>query len=200
MTNIFISQLAIVLPICFIAFSCMELLCIKYATIDKEELDKHKDKDGFVPMPHLLTKWTEEEFYEKYETSANLLSFLINVGFVIMTIYCLYFMNYTEYSVPAIDLRFLFVLFIMLLFFNILAIQKLFLIKNKGIENLLNNNKKVDYNFVKLYAKFTQVISNTSDLKVCNSILWTQFFFNKFVTTMVIILLFIVRIIVCLVS
>lgn len=189
------------LLICFIVFSCMELLCIKYATIDKKELDKHKDRDGLIPMPRMLTKWTEEEFYEKYETSANLLSFIINVGFVIMTIYCLYFTkDYANYSFPAIDLRFLFVLFIMLLFFNILVIQKLFLIKNKGVENLLNNNKKVDYNFVKLYVKFTQVISNTSDLKVCNSILWTQFFFNKFITTMVIILLFSVRIIVCLVS
>lgn len=188
------------LPICFIVFSCMELLCIKYATIDKKELDKHKDKDGLIPMPRMLTKWTEEEFYEKYETSANLLSFIINVGFVIMTIYCLYFTkDYANYSFPAIDLRFLLVCFIILLFFNILAIKEIFLIKNYKLEKLLKNNIRVNYNFVNLYIKFIQTISNTNSLKVCDNILWTQFFFNKFVTTMVIILLFIVRIIVCLV-
>lgn len=189
------------LQICFIVFSCMELICIKYATIDKKELDKYKDKDGLIPMPRMLTKWTEEEFYEKYETSANLLSFIINVGFVIMTIYCLYFTkDYANYSFPAIDLRFLFVYFIILLFLNILVMRNLLLIKNSGVESLLKKNKKEDFGFLFLYVKFTQTISNTSDLKVCDNLLWKQFFFNKFVTSIVIILLFIVRIIVCLIS
>lgn len=200
MINTFISQFAFVLPICFIVFSCMELLCIKYATIDKKELDKHKDKDGLIPMPRMLTKWTEEEFYEKYETSANLLSFIINVGFVIMTIYCLYFTkDYANYSFPAIELRFLFVCFIILLFLNILVIRKLLLIKNEGVESILKNTKE-DCGFLYLYVKFTQTISNTGDLKVCDNLLWKQFFLNKFATTIVIILLFIVRIIVCLIS
>ena len=84
-------QKFIVLTIISITFTCFELLMIKFATIEKEDLEKYKDENGLIPISGILKRYTEEEYYEKYFSAANLMTYVINIVLAILTIKVLFF-------------------------------------------------------------------------------------------------------------
>ena len=62
-----------------VIFTLIEILAIKSATIDEIELGKYKDKDGLIPVPRTLARYTVREYYENYYSAAYLTIYIIKI-------------------------------------------------------------------------------------------------------------------------
>lgn len=179
-------------------FTLIELLLIKSATISKTELSKYKDKDGLIPVPRTFTRYNVKEYYEQYYRIAFVTIYFNNFILIIAVIKVLFFENIEKYystSSTSVLMIVFGLLNVTYFFFFSLIIRLLVGIKNKGIE--VTKKKLIGFeNFIiNKYILFVQCISKTDDIKIANNNLWLQFFINKFLTILLITLLFFIKIV-----
>ena len=190
-------QKFIVLIIISITFTCFELLMIKLATIEKEDLEKYKDENGLIPISGILKRYTEEEYYAKYFSAANLMTYVINILLVIITIKVIFFEK--SEAVNRIHIfSILLISIFAILILTLLYLLKLFIaIKKMGIKSFLNNkNEKYKYKLAERYLVFVKKVSDTEDINIGDHVLWTQFFINKIIFIIFILTIFVIRIVI----
>ena len=180
-------------------FTLIEILAIKSATIDEIELGKYKDKDGLIPVPGTLARYTVREYYENYYSAAYLTIYIINLAVIVITIKILFFENIEQHYIKQdkdIAIIVFMVIFLIIMLVCCFAIRELFIIKNKGIKEIKEKSIGFENYVVNKYIWFTQYISKTDDLIIANNELWLQFFINKFFTIMLISAMFCIKILV----
>lgn len=190
-------QKFIVLTIISITFTCFELLMIKLATIEKEDLEKYKDENGLIPISGILKRYTEEEYYAKYFSAANLMTYVINILLAIITIKVIFFEKSEAVNRIHIFSIILISIFAILILTLIYLLKLFIAIKKMGIKSFLNNkNEKYKYKLAERYLVFVKKVSDTEDINIGDHVLWTQFFINKIIFIIFILTIFVIRIVI----
>ena len=122
----------IVLIIIIVVFTCFELLMIKCATIEKEDLEKYKDENGLIPISGILKRYTEEEYYEKYFSVANLMTYVINILLTVITIKVIFFENSEAVNSIHIFSLMLIIIFAILILILVYLLKLFMAIKKNG--------------------------------------------------------------------
>ena len=191
-------QKFIVLIIISITFTCFELLMIKLATIEKEDLEKYKDENGLIPISGILKRYTEEEYYAKYFSAANLMTYVINIVLAILTIKVLFFEKNEEIYSSNVFAIVIVIVFVTLIIFLIYLLNLFMTIKKVGIRSFLNNNKdgNLKCKIVGKYLEFAKRVSDIDDASIGDHVLWTQFVINKIIFIIFILTVFAIRIVI----
>lgn len=199
MVIILISKYIFILFALVVFTMIIELLVIQAATVSHSKLQDVMDKDGMIPIPNLLVRYSVKEYYSKYRSMSNLFAKIINLAFILLTFKVLFFEN-IEQNIETGDYGIERIVFVSVLLLCILLciwiIRILVILKMNGIENIKEKINGFEKCLVNQYVWIVKKVSKTDDERIANDRLWIQLFINKFFTIIIISVMFFVKMII----
>ncbi|MBO6134907.1 MAG: hypothetical protein J6O09_03955 [Lachnospiraceae bacterium] len=196
MVIILISKYIFILFALVVFTMIIELLVIQAATVSHSKLQDVMDKDGMIPIPNLLVRYSVKEYYSKYRSMSNLFAKIINLAFILLTFKVLFFEN-IEQNIETGDYGIERIVFVSVLLLCILLciwiIRILVILKMNGIENIKEKINDFEKCLVNQYVWIVKKVSKTDDERIANDRLWIQLFINKFFTIIIISVMFFVK-------